>query len=449
MQADQSNQAHGKPRHWSWIPSLYFASGLPYVVVMSVSVIMYKRLGISNTDIALYTSWLYLPWVIKPFWSPLVDILKTKRSWIIAMQLLIGAGLGGVALTLPADNFFKLSLAFLWLLAFSSATHDIAADGFYMLGLSKHDQTWFVGIRSTFYRLAMIAGQGLLIMLAGLLERTVQSGNNTALQTAGLSAEPGIVLAWSITFYVMAGMFVVFFAWHRFVLPRPAGDLPTLHANFADVIRDFLQTFIAFFKKPKIGLVLAFLLLFRFSEAQLVKLTAPFMLDSTELGGLALSTSQVGFAYGTIGVIMLTLGGLLGGFLAARHGLKRWLIWMVIAINLPNIVYIYLSGTLPENLLIINLAVGVEQFGYGFGFAAYMLYMLYVAQGKHQTAHYAICTGFMALGMMIPGMFSGWLQELLGYQHFFIWVFIATLPSFVVAMLIPLERSFGRKESEL
>ena len=443
---NQSQQAKGKTGPWSWIPSLYFASGLPYVVVMSVSVIMYKRLGISNTDIALYTSWLYLPWVIKPFWSPFVDILKTKRSWIVAMQLLIGAGLGGVALTLPGNDFFRFSLAFLWLLAFSSATHDIAADGFYMLGLSKHDQTWFVGIRSTFYRLAMIAGQGLLIMLAGLLERTVQSGNNTALQTAGLSAEPGIVLAWSITFYVMAGMFVVFFAWHRFVLPRPAGDLPTLHANFADVIRDFLQTFIAFFKKPKIGLVLAFLLLFRFSEAQLVKLTAPFMLDSTELGGLALSTSQVGFAYGTIGVIMLTLGGLLGGFLAARHGLKRWLIWMVIAINLPNIVYIYLSGTLPENLLIINLAVGVEQFGYGFGFAAYMLYMLYISNGAHQTAHYAICTGFMALGMMIPGMFSGWLQELIGYQYFFIWVLVATVPSFIVTLLIPLDRSFGKKE---
>lgn len=449
MQTDQSNQAHGKPRHWSWIPSLYFASGLPYVVVMSVSVIMYKRLGISNTDIALYTSWLYLPWVIKPFWSPLVDILKTKRSWIIAMQLLIGAGLGGVALTLPADNFFRLSLAFLWLLAFSSATHDIAADGFYMLGLSRHDQTWFVGIRSTFYRLAMIAGQGLLIMLAGVMEKTIQSDSASTVQAAGVTAEPGIVFAWSITFYIMAGLFVIFFAWHRFVLPRPASDVPTLHNDFSEVVRDFLQTFIAFFKKPRIGLVLAFLLLFRFSEAQLVKLTAPFMLDSTELGGLALNTGQVGFAYGTIGVIMLTLGGLLGGFLAARHGLKRWLIWMVIAINLPNIVYVYLSGALPDSLLIINLAVGIEQFGYGFGFAAYMLYMLYVSQGAHQTAHYAICTGFMALGMMIPGMFSGWLQELMGYQYFFIWVLIATLPSFVVALLIPLDKSFGRKESPL
>ncbi|MGA9574223.1 MAG: MFS transporter [Lysobacterales bacterium] len=445
-QIGQKDGTERKPAAWAWIPSLYFASGLPYVVVMSVAVIMYKRLGISNTDIALYTSWLYLPWVIKPFWSPFVDILRTKRSWIIAMQLLIGAGLGGVALTLPADNFFRLSLAFLWLLAFSSATHDIAADGFYMLGLSKHDQTWFVGIRSTFYRLAMIAGQGLLIMLAGVLEKVMRSKDALFVAGAGVSAEPGTAMAWAFTFYVMAGMFVIFFAWHRFVLPRPVEDVPRLHESFAEVIRESLQTFAAFFKRPKIGLILAFLLLFRFAEAQLVKLAAPFMLDAPELGGLALNTGQVGFAYGTIGVVMLTLGGLLGGFLAARNGLKYWLFWMVLAINLPNLVYVFLSTVLPGSLLVINLAVGVEQFGYGFGFAAYMLYMLYISNGAHQTAHYAICTGFMALGMMLPGMFSGWLQELLGYQYFFIWVMVATLPSFVVTLLIPLDRSFGRKE---
>jgi len=427
----QTQAKNNNRSSWAWIPSLYFASGLPYVVVMSISVIMYKRLGISNTDIALYTSWLYLPWIIKPFWSPVVDILRTKRAWIIAMQLLIGAGLGGVALTLPTDDFFRNSMALLWLLAFSSATHDIAADGFYMLALSRHEQTWFVGIRSTFYRLAMIAGQGLLIMLAGVIEERMQSS--------------GTAYAWSIMFYVMAGMFVLFFAWHRFALPRPAEDVPTLHATYADIMKDFLQTFAAFFRKPQIGLILAFLLLFRFSEAQLVKLTAPFLLDSPAVGGLALSTAQVGFAYGTIGVLMLTLGGLLGAFLAARNGLKRWLIWMVVAINLPNAVYIVLSTTLPDNLLLINIAIGVEQFGYGFGFAAYMLYMLYISNGAHQTAHYAICTGFMALGMMLPGMFSGWLQEAIGYQYFFIWVLLATIPSFIVAMLIPLDKSFGRK----
>jgi len=410
---------------------------------MAMSVILYKRLGISNTDIALYTSWLYLPWVIKPFWSPLVDILKTKRSWILAMQLLIGAGLGGVALTLPADDFLRWSLVFLWLLAFSSATHDIAADGFYMLGLSKHDQTWFVGVRSTFYRLAMISAQGLLIMLAGFLETTFESSNGVA----GTATQyDGIKMAWSLTFYVMAGMFVVFFAWHRFALPRPASDVPKLHQTYRDVLHDFIDTFADFFRKPKIGLILAFLLLFRFSEAQLVKLSAPFLLDQPEVGGLALTTTEVGFAYGTIGVLMLTFGGLLGGFLAARNGLKYWLLWMVLAINVPNAVYLFLSAVMPDNLLLINIAIGVEQFGYGFGFAAYMLYMLYVSQGTHQTAHYAICTGFMALGMMIPGMFSGWLQEMIGYQNFFIWILVATIPSFLVAALIPLDATFGKKE---
>jgi len=412
---------------------------------MSVAVVMYKRLGISNTDIALYTSWLYLPWVIKPFWSPIVDILRTKRSWIVAMQLLIGAGLGGVALTLQAPDFFRLSLACLWLLAFSSATHDIAADGFYMLGLSRHDQAWFVGIRSTFYRLAMIAGQGLLIMLAGWMENSMRPDVTIA---DGSAPGPGTIMAWANTFYLMAGLFFVFFAWHRFVLPRPSQDAPRLHATFAEVVRDFLQTFAAFFQKQKIGLVLAFLLLFRFSEAQLVKITAPFLLDGAGAGGLGLDTTQVGFAYGTVGVIMLTLGGILGGFLAARDGLKQWLLWMVLSINLPNLVYVFLSVVLSDNLLVINLAVGLEQFGYGFGFAAYMLYMLYVSQGEHQTAHYAICTGFMALGMMVPGMFSGWLQDMMGYQSFFVWVMIATLPSFVVTYLIPLDRSFGRKEDK-
>ena len=437
------SQANKSP--WGWIPSLSFASGLPYVVVMTVSVIMYKKMGISNTDIALYTSWLYLPWVIKPFWSPFVDILKTKRLWIISMQLLIGAGLGGVALTIPTDNFLRSTMAFLWLLAFSSATHDIAADGFYMLGLSKHEQTWFVGVRSTFYRLSMIAGQGLLIMLAGAMENRFQTSSGD-LVTQTVAFDPGIALAWSITFYVMAGLFLAFFAWHRYALPKPVDDVPTLHDSYAEIMKSFVEAFSTFFKRPQIGLVLAFLFLFRFSEAQLVKLTAPFLLDPAAVGGLGLSTAEVGFAYGTVGILMLTAGGLLGGFLAAKHGLKYWLVWMVIAINVPNAVYIFLSMTMPESLLIINLAIGVEQFGYGFGFAAYMLYMLYISNGAHQTAHYAICTGVMALGMMLPGMFSGWLQELIGYQNFFIWVMIATVPSFIVTLLVPLDKSFGTKQ---
>ncbi len=619
---------NGKGRHpWFWVPTLYFAEGVPYVVVMTVSVIMYKRLGISNTEIALYTSWLYLPWVIKPLWSPIVDIFRTKRFWIVLLQLIVGAGLGGVALTIPLPDFFKYTLAFLWLLAFSSATHDIAADGFYMLGLSEHQQTWFVGIRSTFYRLAMITGQGLLIILAGYVESrsglpavevtisakpasqsvaaihpdsvliTPAAGDlrmitvpaaleiNTSLrrksevdsilalakawniqngfypeekksqQQAGKPEKPSwwrrvivanletflkrhfgpaettvrptdavgnvaalffhlsnqpeagkeivvnfgresgdnsiglaegarfvfsernwnkpmmavvqldpklktassaffqaragnIPLAWSITFFVLTGMFLLFFIYHRFILPYPATDAAALGGKSRSILNEFFMTFAAFFKKKNIGVILTFLLLYRFAEAQLVKLASPFLLDAREVGGMALTTGQVGFVYGTVGIIALTLGGLLGGFVAARNGLKYWLWWMVLAINLPDAVYVYLAYALPDNFWIINLCVAIEQLGYGFGFTAYMLYMIHISEGEHKTAHFAICTGFMALGMMLPGMFSGWLQDMIGYENFFVWVMLATIPGFMVTKFIPLDPAFGKKAKE-
>lgn len=425
------DQPTGRRSPWTWIPSLYFAEGLPYVLVMTVSVIMYKRMDISNAEIALYTSWLYLPWVVKPLWSPVVDVLGTRRGWILVMQLLIGAGLAGVALTLPGDDFFRYSLAFLWLLAFSSATHDIAADGFYMLGNTPHQQAFFVGIRSTFYRVAMISGQGLLVMLAGYLE--TQWGD--------------VHRAWAVTFYGLAGLFIVFAAYHQFMLPRPVADRPGPDPSLRGVFSGFGEVFASFFRKRGIVIILAFMLLFRFAEAQLVKIAAPFLLDERALGGLGMSTAEVGFVYGTVGMLLLTAGGIIGGLLAARNGLKHWLWWMVAAINLPNVVYIFMSVTQPESAWVVNAAVGVEQFGYGFGFTAYMLYLLYVSQGKYQTAHFAICTGFMALGMMLPGMASGWVQEQLGYQNFFIWVLIATIPSFLVVKLIPLDARFGRKDA--
>jgi PAT family beta-lactamase induction signal transducer AmpG len=392
---------------------------------MSVSVILYKRLGISNTEIAFYTSWLYLPWVIKPFWSPLVDILRTRRLWIVGMQMLLGAGFAALALTLPADNFFRYSLAVFWLLAFSSATHDIAADGFYILALDERQQSWFVGIRSTFYRLAMISGQGLLVMLAGFLENTV--GN--------------VAVAWSITFYLLTALFLLLFAWHCYSLPRPAGDVSRHRGALQDIFAESLETFVSFFRRAHIGRVLAFLLLYRLAEAQLVKLSGPFLLDPRSSGGLALSTGEVGLTYGTIGVSTLTVGGILGGILAARNGLRYWLWWMVAAINLPNIAYAWLAFAQPDSLLAVNIAVAIEQFGYGFGFTAYMLYLLQISRGPHSTAHFAICTGFMSLGMMLPGMWSGWLQELLGYHNFFIWIMLATIPSFLVAYYMPLDEA--------
>ena len=418
---------------WAWVPTLYFAQGLPYVAVMTISVIMYKRLGISNTDIALYTSWLYLPWVIKPFWSPFVDLLKTKRWWVVTMQLLVGAGLGGVAFTLPMDFFFQATLAVFWLVAFSSATHDIAADGYYMLALEQHEQAFFVGIRSTFYRISTIAGQGLLVMIAGLLETSTGK----------------IPLSWSITFFFMAGMFIGFCLYHKFILPKPATDKPATTVTASNLMKEFFATFVSFFKKEQVGIAILFMLLFRLPEAQLVKMITPFLIDPRDVGGLGLTTTQIGLTYGTIGILGLTIGGILGGIVASRGGLKQWLWPMALIISLPNIAFVYLACVQPESLLVINFCVFVEQFGYGFGFTAYMLYMIYFANGEHKTAHYAICTAFMALGMMLPGMAAGWLQEKLGYEHFFIWVMICCIGTLVVTAFLKIDPEFAKKKKEI
>lgn len=612
---------------WAWIPSLYFAQGLPYVAVMTISVIMYKRLGISNTDIALYTSWLYLPWVIKPFWSPFVDLLKTKRWWVVTMQLLVGAGLAGVAFTIPASNFFQLTLALFWLMAFSSATHDIAADGFYMLALEPHQQAMYVGIRSTFYRIATIAGQGLLIMVAGMLESSTglkpleievaalpSYSNNylipteealtnpyaqTPTDTYTFVMEPGsvtlgvekvstdsiaalknfahqynmehgfipkessaavksstggpswwsrsvstpmgewikrnfgekrefkeldnlagsasivainltkapvagekivlntsfssgdksisiihgerleftadnwdkpalvmvqadskleesavtkfkglsgnITFAWSITFFILAGFFIAVALYHKFILPKPSVDTSSGKVTASNILSEFFETFASFFRKKEVASAIAFMLLFRFSEAQLVKMVTPFLLDPREIGGLGLTTGMVGVVYGTVGIIGLTVGGIIGGIVASVGGLKKWLWPMALSISLPSFTFVYLAVYQPESLFLINLSVFVEQFGYGFGFTAYMLYMIYFSDGKHKTAHYAICTAFMALGMMIPGMMAGWLQEMMGYKNFFWWIMITYTITFVVTALVKIDPSFGKK----
>lgn len=606
---------------WAWIPTLYFAEGLPYVTAMTVALIMYKRMGISNTDIALYTSWLYLPWVIKPFWSPFVDIIKTKRWWIVTMQLLIGAGMAGVAFLIPVPFFFQATLAVFWLIAFSSATHDIAADGFYMLGLDSSQQSFFVGIRSTFYRLAMITGQGLLIIVAGGLESmtgmeplqfTVESSNNTkttlidknptfnipakdeltfvafpehvtlntnnitpdslkkikdfalsenqqngfvveekatvkgenqswwtqsvsqplgnfikkhfgqngknifagdgkvgnaALVAVRLSKQPeagksvvlnasfakgdksislisgerlvfnsenwnkpaylvvqldyklknqvsaefkgisgNIRLAWSVTFFILAGLFFLFFLYHRFILPHPDSDKQSETGNFNDIIHKFGETFASFFRKKGIVLTLFYLLFYRLGEAMLVKMISPFMLDAREIGGLGLTTGQVGMVYGTVGILALTLGGITGGIAASRKGLKFWLWPMALTITLPQLVYVLLSTYMPENIIYVFISVAIEQFGYGFGFTAYMLYMIYFSEGEHKTAHFAISTGFMALGMMLPGMIAGWLQELIGYQHFFVFVILCAIPTLSLIPFIKIDKEFGIKK---
>lgn len=425
------------PSPWRWIPTLYFAQGLPYVVVMTLAVVMYKNLGVSNTEIALVTGWLYLPWVIKPLWSPLVELVGTPRRWILAMQGLIGAALGGLALVLPGPEPLRATLAVLWLLAFASATHDIAADGFYLQALAQRQRAAFVGVRSTCYRLAMIAGQGGLIALAGWWQQQHPEG--------------GAAGAWLRVFGLLAAGFVLLAGLHALSLPRPpqvARPAPAPQRQAVALLREFVAVFAAFVRRPDIGRVLAFLLLYRFAEAQLLKLVAPFLLDGAAAGGLGLSNQQLGLAYGTLGVAALTAGGLLGGWVISRQGLDRMLWPMVIAMHAPNLLFVALAAWQPQALGWISAAIVAEQFGYGFGFAAYMVFMMMVAEGPHQTAHYALCTGVMALGMMLPGMAAGWLQARLGYTGFFVWVCVATLPSFLAVAAVRIRPGYGRKDDE-
>jgi PAT family beta-lactamase induction signal transducer AmpG len=408
---------------WWWVPSLYFTQGLPYVVVVSVSVIMYKNLGVSNAAIGLYTSWLYLPWVLKPLWSPWVDLKGTKRHWFLWMQLLIALSLLGVGLTLPTKAFFTTTLACFWMAAFASATNDIASDGYYMIALSERKQSFFVGLRSTFYRLSMITGQGLIVILAGLLE-----------QRYGDPAK-----AWSLTMVFTALLMVLLTAGNFFATP-------SYEAAEREPGKGFFDIFKRFFQKPGIGWALAFILSYRLGESQLVKMAAPFLLDARAEGGLAYSTEMVGTIYGTLGVIFLSAGGILGGVLISRDGLGRWMWPMILALNLPNALYALLAWFQTSSLWAVTGTVMVEQFGYGFGFAAFLVYLIYLADGPYKTAHYALATGFMALGMMLPGMASGFIQQWLGYPGFFLWVLVAALPVLFFLRHIHYPADFGRKE---
>lgn len=422
---------NSKQSPWSWIPTLYFAEGFPYVLIVTVSVIMFKKLGVSNSDVTLYTGWLYLPWVIKPLWSPFVDLIKTKRWWVTTTQIILGAGLAGIAFSIPTSNFLQWTLAIFWLLAFSSATHDIAADGLYMLGLSEGDQSLFVGIRNTFYRIASIAGQGGLLIIAGLLEKSTGT----------------VRTAWSLTFLIAAAIMIILAIYHIKSLPKPATDKQS-GTSAKLLAKGFINTFKTYFCKPGIITAVLFILLYRFPEAQLIKICPLFLIDPISEGGLGLTTDQVGFAQGTLGVIGLLIGGILGGAAISAKGLKRCLWPMVLAISVPDLVYVFLSYFPTDNMLIVSSSIFIEQMGYGFGYTAYTLFLIYFARGEQQTSHYAISTGIMALGMMLPGMISGNLQEIMGYQLFFIWIIACCCITFIVSALIKFEPDFGKKTTE-
>ncbi|SHM88184.1 MFS transporter [Flavobacterium saccharophilum] len=416
---------------WYWIPLLNFASGLPYAVIISVSVIMYKNLGISNEDIGVYTSLLYLPWVIKPLWSPFIELNGTKRKWFLSMQLLISIAFLLVGFTIPASGFFIMTLAIFWVAAFASASNDIASDGFYLLVLPKEQQSFFLGIRSTFYRLSLLAGNGLIVLFAGYLEH--KYGDNTK--------------AWSYTM-IAVGLLMTVITIYNFVF-TPKNEINTGENNTEVHHQNFATIFISFFKKKQIGLVLAFILLFRLGESQLLKMLSPFLLDNKDLGGMALDTEAVGIIYGTFGVGALTLGGILGGIAISKQGLTKWMFPMFLAMHLPIIGFILLAFFHPASIYYIYAVVILEQFGYGFGFTAFMMFLIHVAEGESKTAHYALATGFMALGMMLPGMLSGYIQQYLGYGNFFIWVLLATIPGLILSRFLIFPKDFGKKSEEV
>ena len=430
---------------WWWIPTLYFAEGIPYFVVNNISVVMFNNMGMSKGDMALYTSLLYLPWVIKPLWSPFVDLIRTKRWWVVTMQILMSVAFALTAFTLPHPSaeviasgsapvsLFSLTLVIFWITAFASATHDIAADGFYMLALKPGDQSLFVGIRSTFYRLSSIFGQGVLVVIAGLLETRLGD----------------VPRAWSLTLLVSAVLFSALTLWHVFGLPKPAADASSSQNSTQSaktIVKDFVRTFVTFFQKKHIWIAMAFMLLYRLPEAFLVKMMNPFLLDGHQAGGLGLTTETVGLVYGTVGVAALTVGGILGGIAASRWGLKKSLWPMALSLTLPCLSFVFLAAFQPSNIWVIGSCVTLDQFGYGFGFTAYMLYLIYFADGEFKTAHYSLCTAFMALSMMIPGMVAGYIQEALGYTQFFGFVMLCCLVTVVVTLMLKVDPEYGKKK---
>lgn len=402
---------------------------------------LFAKMGVPNDQLAFFTTLLYFPWFLKGLWSPFVDILRTKRWWIIAMQVLLTALCVLLTISLPhpaaetiaekatSVSTFRFTLILFIIAAFASATHDIAADGYYMLAHDSKSQAAFVGIRSTFYRIAAVFSQGVLVYIAGAIEN--KTGN--------------IPLSWQVTLGATSVVMLLVTVYHCFFLPKPEEDQPREEVSGAQVWHELGESFATFFTKPGVGLAIGFMLLYRLSEGFLVKLSQPFLVDSKASfvrdgqvfgGGLALNTDTVGLLYGTIGVIFLLLGGILGGIYISRKGLKKSLWIMAAALTLPSFVYCYLSMAQPESLWLIGTAVSFEQFGYGFGFTAYMMYMMHFSEGKYKTAHYAICTAFMALSMMIPGFVAGALELAVGYSTFF-WIANAcSITTFIITYFV-------------
>ena len=433
---------------WLWVPTLYFLEGIPYFLVNNISMVMFNQMGVPNGEMSFFTTLLYFPWALKFLWAPFVDLIKTKRWWFLTMQFLM---LGLAVLTIfsiPQPDpttiaamgtevklFTGVLIAFI-IMAFASATHDIAADGFYMLALTSGVQAEMIGWRSVFYRLSNVFCNSALIAIPGIIyDWTIKQG------------EANMPLAWKVTMVITAVIFALMAVWHVFFTPRPDTDKPNADTTAKDIVTGFGKAFATYFTKPALWVAIAFMLLYRLPEGFLMKMIYPFLLGARNTGGLGMTMQELGVVYGAIGVIFLLLGGILGGYYISKVGLKKAFWWMAIAMTLPCLSFVYLSMFLPTNMVYIAIAIAIEQFGYGFGFTAYMMYMMFFSEGEFKTSHYAICTSFMALSMILPGLVAGYIQEAIGYQHFFWMVIACSVATFFVTFLARriVDANYGKK----
>lgn len=418
---DHLPSGEGTRAAWAWVPSLSFADGLPLVILMTVSLIFYKQMGLSNTAVTFYTSWMYLPWILKPIWSPFIDLVKTKRWWVLLTEILLGAAFGGVAFTIPTSFWFQGTLFFFWVAAFTGASHCVAADGFYLLALNERQQAWFMGIRQMADRLATIFGQGILVMVAGNLQVIFRGS---------------ISYSWSLTFYGLAGVFLALWLWHSRTLPHARDDRQHPLVSARAILSGFVLTFRTFLRKKGIIQALCFIMLFRFSEALLSKVSPLFLIDAPHNGGLGLAPQEYGLVQGTVGMIGVIIGSIIGGFAVSKGGLHKWLFPMVLAYSLPPVIYLALAYWLPDSLMLVSVSVFIEQCSTGFGLTAYMMFLIYYNRGEFRTSHYAIASALMTLSLMIPGLMAGSLEEALGYRRFFLLSLILIAVTWGVAAIV-------------
>ncbi|MEO0894782.1 MAG: MFS transporter [Bacteroidota bacterium] len=439
----------------AWVPSLYFTESLPYMLINIVAVPMYLALGLSEELIPLYVGFLGYAWTVKPLWSPVVELRSTRRNWTLAMQFILTIGFALVGMVIGTGQYFLVSFSLLAILSVVSATHDIAIDGLYLEVLSEKHQSFYVGIRTTFYRIGLFFAKGPLLIVVGMI---------MAGKISFFGEDPGAATAYQWGWYLCAGIFAVLWVYHYFFLPddgkvskEQSEKIEEIGGEGESVLSEpveeerktIKELLISFFDKPQIGIMVLFLLFYRLGESQIQTISQTFLMNTVENGGLGISTEVFGILYGTYGSIALIAGGILGGVVISRDGLKKWLWPMLIAINLPNAAYVYLAYAQPDSHSIISYCIALEQFGYGFGFTAFVMYMIYIAKGKYQTAHYAFATGIMALGNIIPMQFSGFIKEAFAdYTSFFIWTLVATIPAFVITAFIPLDSEFGKKDKE-